>query len=98
MGLAIPTSSEGPSCTRSVTIRLEDVLIKLKQNRQVQINGEDVTKFPLMAAEAKIRVASSIFLVVDMPNSLEVWWDGISRVYVNAPATFRGKKSYLFPF
>lgn len=93
MGLS-RSSMEETSCTKSVTIRWNEILIKLKQNNQVLINGEDVTKLPVMLSGVKIKIASSIFIVVNVPNGLEIWWDGISRVYVNAPADFRG--NYFF--
>lgn len=80
-----------PSCTKTVTIRFNDVAIKLKQNRQILVNGEDVTKLPMLAGGSMVRIISSIFIAVELPNGLEVLWDGISRVYVNAPAHFRGK-------
>lgn len=38
----------------------------------------------------RIRIASSIFLIVQLPNGLEIWWDGISRIYINAPPEFHG--------
>jgi hypothetical protein len=80
-----------PSCTKSVTLNFNDTSIKLKQNYQVILNGEEITKFPILFNGARIRIASSIFVVVHLPNSLEVWWDGVSRVYINAPAKFHGK-------
>ncbi|XP_066594945.1 hemocytin-like [Prorops nasuta] len=94
MGFA-PSTSEAPSCTKTVTIKTENSLIKLKQNRRITINGEDVIKLPMADNGVKIRAASSIFLAVKMPNDLEVWWDGISRVYINAPPEFYGKTQGL---
>ncbi|XP_043682227.1 hemocytin isoform X2 [Vespula pensylvanica] len=82
------STSDTPSCTKTVTIKTEQAIVKLKQNRQIVINGEDVNKLPLLVNGIKIQAASSIFLVVRMSNGLEVWWDGISRVYINAPAEF----------
>lgn len=95
MGFSTSNDPNGPSCTKTVTIRLNDMSIKLKQNRQILINGEEVNKLPLLAGDAKIRITSSIFLVVLLPNGIEIWWDGVSRVYVNVPAEFRGKTKGL---
>ncbi|XP_034943572.1 hemocytin, partial [Chelonus insularis] len=95
MGLSKLTSMDQPSCTKSVTIRLENHFIKLKQNHQVLIDGEDVTKLPLSVFGAKVRVASSIFIVVNTPNGIEIWWDGISRIYITIPPGFRGKTKGL---
>lgn len=90
MGYSRTSLTDVPSCTKSVTIRSGTVSIKLKQNRQILVNGEDVTKLPIKVGDMKLRIASSIFLIVNMPNGLEVWWDSVSRVYINAPADFRG--------
>lgn len=91
MGFTRTFQDGEPSCTKAVTIRINDVAIKLKQNREILVNGEDVTKLPMLAGGARVRIVSSIFLGVELPNGLEVLWDGVSRVYVNAPAHFRGK-------
>ena len=52
-----------PSCTKSVTIRVEKDVIKLKQNREVFINGEEMILNPSVWIDALyIRHASSNFL------------------------------------
>ena len=94
MGLEVSLSDK-PSCTKSVTIRLGSDAIKLKQNHQVLVNGEDVAKLPINVAGMKLRIASSIFLIANLPNGLEIWWDSVSRIYINAPAEFRGRTSGL---
>ncbi|KAG7205161.1 hypothetical protein KM043_018256 [Ampulex compressa] len=92
MGFA---SSDAPSCTKTVTINTNDMVIKLKQNQQVLVNGDDVTVLPASVHGVRLRIASNIFLVVHLPNELEIWWDGISRVYINAPASLYGKTKGL---
>lgn len=87
MGL-IP--SNAPSCIKTVTINYKNISMKLKQHRQVLINGNELTIFPTLINGIRIRIASSIFLIVQLPNGLEIWWDGISRVYINAPPEFHG--------
>lgn len=88
-------SADSPSCVKTVTITFRHTSIKLKQNRQITINGDEIMKFPMLFNGARIRIASSIFMVIHLPNGLEVWWDGVSRVYINAPAEFHGKLFYL---
>ncbi|XP_031828807.2 hemolectin [Nomia melanderi] len=92
MGL-VPT--DAPSCTKTVTIDYKGTGIKLKQNGQVLMNGDDVTVYPTVVNGIRIRIASSIFLVTHLPNGLEIWWDGISRVYINAPPEFHDKTKGL---
>ncbi|XP_071561739.1 hemocytin [Temnothorax nylanderi] len=92
MGFA---STDSPSCVKAVIVTFRDTSIKLKQNRQITINGDEVMKFPMLFDGARIRIASSIFMVIHLPNGLEVWWDGVSRVYVNAPAEFHDRTKGL---
>ncbi|KAL6266408.1 hypothetical protein P5V15_003260 [Pogonomyrmex californicus] len=92
MGFA---SSGSPSCVKAIKIMFKNTSIKLKQNLQITINGNEVTKFPILIDGVRIRIASSIFVVIHLPNTLEVWWDGVSRVYINAPAEFHGRTKGL---
>uniref|UniRef100_A0A8D8ZF36 Hemocytin n=1 Tax=Cacopsylla melanoneura TaxID=428564 RepID=A0A8D8ZF36_9HEMI len=87
-----------PSCTRSVTINVGDIYeIKLKSNKVVLVNKEEVnTKLPLLIPHvAYIRYASSLFVQVELFDSVEVWWDGETRVYVKAPPQLFGQTKGL---
>lgn len=64
MNFPVKSLSTMPSCTKSVTIRTDggDV-IKLKQNREVSVNGEEVNLEPSVWIDGVvIRHASSVFL------------------------------------
>ncbi|XP_025836285.1 hemocytin [Agrilus planipennis] len=89
MNLPSAVTSGLPSCTKTVTIRISDQTIKLKQNHQVTVNGQEITRIPYKIADVNIRSVSSIFLLVELPEKVEVWWDGLSRVYVDLPAIFK---------
>lgn len=54
--------SSFPSCTKSVTIRVDGLIIKLKQDREVVLNGEEVDRLPLWIDGVHIRHASSVFV------------------------------------
>ncbi|KAJ8974052.1 hypothetical protein NQ317_002298, partial [Molorchus minor] len=84
-------SSGLPSCTKTVTIKINGQTVKLKQNQDVVVNGQDVTKIPYSIAGIKIKSVSSLFLIVQLPNDFEIWWDGITRVYIDIPAEFKEK-------
>jgi len=56
------SSSVYPSCTKTVTIHLNEHNIKLKQGHEVLVNGQEVAKLPITAAGAYIHSVSSIFL------------------------------------
>lgn len=96
-----PTGVDMPSCTKSVSIKVKHdnrtATILLKQGRQVQIDGNDITKMPLKIFDGfmRIRLASSTLLLVAFKDGLKVWWDGMTRVYIDAPATYRGKTKGL---
>lgn len=62
------SSSEYPSCTKTVTIHLDEHSIKLKQGREVLVDGQEVSKLPFTAAGAYIHVVSSIFLIGKFPS------------------------------
>lgn len=49
-----------PSCTKTVTIRLGETVVKLKQRKEVTVNGEEI-KIPVSLKNAYISQASSIF-------------------------------------
>lgn len=36
-----------------------------------------------------------INLKVDLPNGVEIWWDGVTRVYIDAPPTLRDQTKGL---
>ncbi|XP_034481426.1 hemocytin [Drosophila innubila] len=93
---------DDPSCTKSVTIRflLRDgtpATIKLDQGLTTVINGKAIAKLPkiLGAGEVLIRRASSTFLTVEFAGAIRIWWDGVSRVYVDAPPSWRGQTQGL---
>lgn len=101
MNFASSTGVDMPSCTKSVSIQVmhdnRTVTILLKQGRQIQIDGSDVTKLPLKIFDGfmRIRFASSTMLLVAFKDGLKVWWDGMTRVYIDAPASYRGKTKGL---
>lgn len=69
MNFPVKSLSTVPSCTKTVTIRTDggDV-IKLKQNREVTVNGEEVILEPSVWIDGVvIRHASSVFLAGILP-------------------------------
>lgn len=53
-----------PSCTKTVTVHTTDGhTIKLKQNREVSVNSQEVTQLPYSIGDATLRIVSSTFLV-----------------------------------
>lgn len=101
MNLLPSFSSELPSCTKSLTIKFKDngkmKTIKLKQGGFVLVDGFEVTKLPKEMANGGVRIiqASSTFILVDFQDGVRVWWDGITRAYIDAPASYRGKTKGL---
>ncbi|KAG8240684.1 hypothetical protein J6590_104214 [Homalodisca vitripennis] len=95
MGFSLSTGFT-PSCTRTVTIRMgKDQVLRLKQHKEISVNNEDVENLPVVLAGAYVRAASSMFVQVEMPDGVEVWWDGQTRVYITAPPALKGKTKGL---
>lgn len=90
-----------PSCTKSVTIKLlqgnQIKTVKLNQGPIILIDGLEVTKLPTKKYDAvlKVRQASSTMILVSFTDGLNVWWDGVSNVYIDAPASYRGRTAGL---
>lgn len=90
-----------PSCTKSVTIKVkfenQTTAIKLKQGREIQIDGIDNLKVPIKLFDGymRIRFASSTMLLVAFRDGLKIFWDGMTRVYIDAPPTYRDKTKGL---
>lgn len=100
MGITATSASDMPSCTKSVTITYNDNgphSIKLKQGKVVLVDGIELTKMPkkLMKGYIKIRQPSSIITSVEFQDGIKIWWDGMTRVYIDAPASYRGRTKGL---
>ncbi|BES96307.1 Hypothetical protein NTJ_09116 [Nesidiocoris tenuis] len=95
MGFTQRYTMEPPTCTKSVTIRIgESTVLKLKQGKQVSVNGMD-HPLPITLPSAHVRKASSIFIQVDLSDGLDVMWDGSTRVYIHAPPSLKQKTKGL---
>ncbi|KAI8434611.1 hypothetical protein MSG28_003147 [Choristoneura fumiferana] len=87
-----PSKGTGkPSCTKAVNLKYSGVELHLKQGGFVLVNGKEVASLPVHVGGVLIRAASSLFLIVQLPNGLDLWWDGNTRVFVDVPAEFHDK-------
>lgn len=91
-----------PACTRSVTIKVVDnhdvtKVIKLKQGRQITVDGIEIQKLPIKILNGLIivRQTSSIIVSVVFDDGLKVLWDGMTSVYIDAPPSYRDKTQGL---
>ncbi|CAG4913028.1 unnamed protein product [Colias eurytheme] len=88
MNLA-PYKGEGkPSCTKAVDIEYNGVKIHMKQGGFILANGKEVSTLPVTVGDVRIRVASSLFVIVQLPIKVDIWWDGDTRVFVDVPPSF----------
>uniref|UniRef100_A0A1I8MML0 Hemocytin n=2 Tax=Musca domestica TaxID=7370 RepID=A0A1I8MML0_MUSDO len=95
-------AAENPSCTKSVTVRYVlkngvPTTIKLDQGLVATVNGKEQMKYPKVLGDREmlIRKVSSSFMTVEFPDGIRIWWDGVSRVYIDAPPTYRDKTAGL---
>ncbi|CAB3386136.1 Hypothetical predicted protein [Cloeon dipterum] len=84
-----------PSCTKTVTIRADNSVIELKQHRELTVNGKEIARLPIKVGNIRVRRASSLFIIVDLPNDAHVWWDGVARVYVDVSVAYLNKTQGL---
>lgn len=68
MNLPTSIASGLPSCTKTVTIKINGQVVQLKQNHDLVVNGQDVTKMPYSIGGIKIRSVSSIFSLSKFPS------------------------------
>ncbi|XP_076461744.1 uncharacterized protein LOC143294198 [Babylonia areolata] len=82
--------SEFATCTKSVTIDINGMTIKMDHNHQLFVNGREITQLPFEIPGLKVFMASVLFLEADLSNGVKILWDGRTRVYVTAPSSLRG--------
>ena len=63
MNFPSSVAAQFPSCTKSVTITAGGFVIKLKQGREVVINGIEATRLPVWVGDIYVKRASNIFLI-----------------------------------
>lgn len=96
MNLPVSVSGGMPSCTKSLTLKTPTgQVVKLKQGREVVVDGQDIEDLPYFTNDAYIRTGSSIFVVVEMEDGVSIWWDGMTRAYIDVPPSYRGKTKGL---
>ncbi|KAG6461849.1 hypothetical protein O3G_MSEX012891 [Manduca sexta] len=95
MNLAPYTAEGKPSCTKAVSLSYNGVNIHLKQGGFVLANGKEISTLPVVIGDIRIRAASSLFLIVQLPNKVDLWWDGNTRVFVDVPPEFHDKTKGL---
>ncbi|XP_022255312.1 hemocytin-like [Limulus polyphemus] len=80
------------SCMKSVNIRSpEGTVVKLKQNLEVIVNGEDINFLPLSAPGIFVTRISGQYIQAKLSNGLSVYWDGKRRIYIEAPSALYGR-------
>ncbi|XP_063822202.1 von Willebrand factor-like [Ostrinia nubilalis] len=91
-----PYKGEGrPSCTKAVNLKYDGANIHLKQGGLILVNGKEVSALPVNVGQIRIRAASSLFVIVQLPLKVDIWWDGNTRVFVDVPPSFQGKTKGL---
>nr|XP_026489918.1 hemocytin-like [Vanessa tameamea] len=88
MNLA-PYKGEGkPSCTKAVNLEYNGANIHLKQGGFILVNGKEINSLPVNVGDIRIRAASSLFIIIQLPIKVDLWWDGNTRVFVDVPPSF----------
>ncbi|KAF5291992.1 hypothetical protein FQA39_LY14109 [Lamprigera yunnana] len=91
-GSSSDNSFKPSTCVRSVVIKTPGRTIKLKQNEEVSVDGEDIYKFPFDFNGIIIRAASSDFITVELSNDVFLWWNGKSNTgYIDVSPNLFGE-------
>nr|XP_034840347.1 hemocytin-like [Maniola hyperantus] len=84
-----------PSCTKAVYLQYSGTSIHLKQGGFILVNGKEVTSLPAKIGDIRIRAASSLFIMIQLPGKVSLWWDGNTRVFVDVPPAYHEKTQGL---
>ncbi|KAK5644463.1 hypothetical protein RI129_005763 [Pyrocoelia pectoralis] len=85
------SDSDLPSCTKAAIIEYGGHIINLNQNFEVIVDGNDIPDLPFTIDDITILSASSTFILVELPNNVQVTWDGLGRLFVDGSATLYGE-------
>ncbi|KAK4875849.1 hypothetical protein RN001_012271 [Aquatica leii] len=92
----VQNSLSTSSCVRSIVIKIREHVINLKQNHEVTVNGEEIFKLPFNLEGVIIREASSVFIIVELPNDVFVWWNSKSNTaYIDVSPNMVGETKGL---
>lgn len=58
------------SCTKSISIDIQGLNIKLDHNHQLFINGREITTLPYVTPEIKVTMVSSLFMQVSSQKGI----------------------------
>ncbi|KAK9754815.1 C8 domain [Popillia japonica] len=78
-------NSSAPAWVRKVTTRMGGYVVEFNPNLEVVVNDIKVTRFPHKAGLITITQLSSSLVLAELPNDVDVEWDGTSLV--NYPMT-----------
>ncbi|RUS78727.1 hypothetical protein EGW08_013514, partial [Elysia chlorotica] len=79
------------SCTKSISIDMNGLNIKMDHNHQLFVNGLEITQLPYEAPGIKVNMVSSLFMQATLSNGVTILWDGRTRAYIKASSAFMGK-------
>nr|XP_022911977.1 von Willebrand factor-like [Onthophagus taurus] len=79
-----------PSWTKMVEVHHGDNVVSLKPNLVVTFNNKPLTKFPHKESNITVSKPTGSKIIVELPNYLQVHWDGQTTAKIRAPTTMRG--------
>ena len=87
---------QASSCTKSLTIRSQGHVVRLRQRMEVLHDSEEVARLPaVLSPGILVTPVSSLWLTASLPGGVTVWWDGHSRAHVDLPRQYRGQVAGL---
>ncbi|KRT85525.1 hypothetical protein AMK59_1154, partial [Oryctes borbonicus] len=84
-------NSKAPSWIRRLVMRTESEVVEFKPDLVVNVNNVSVTRFPHRIGNTIITKPSSRHVLAELPNAVEVQWDGYSTATVRLPVELEGQ-------
>ncbi|XP_028403857.1 mucin-2-like isoform X2 [Dendronephthya gigantea] len=86
----VPCGSTGITCTKSITITLNDTQIKLVRGSEPKASSLPGSSQSIQKANYKLE-KSGLFLILRTEIGMTIVWDFGTRIYITLETSFRGK-------
>ncbi|KAF4518672.1 hypothetical protein B566_EDAN002706 [Ephemera danica] len=81
--------------SRTLTINMPGMVVRLLQNKKLVVNAETITSLPFQQLNFKVWLASSKYILAQLPNGIEIQWDGTTIANIFIPPTLFGEMQGL---
>ncbi|XP_004430689.1 PREDICTED: SCO-spondin [Ceratotherium simum simum] len=91
----LPCGASGLTCTKALTVRLQNTVVHMLRGQAVTVNGVSVTPPKVYTGPGLSLHRAGLFLLLSTRLGLTLLWDGGTRVLVQLSPQFRGRVAGL---